>query len=184
MWVSGDIKAKTNNRFIPNIPTYEAFTVPHRDEVNGIVYSTKPLIYMGNVIDKFWIRFQNGKAIEYKAEIGNEFLEKMITIHPNADFLGEVALVPHSSPISQSGLLWYNTLYDENASCHLALGKAYPSTLAGVENLSEEEKMAKGLNQSLSHNDFMIGSACINIIGKTEDGKEIQIFKDGEWAIK
>jgi len=139
---------------------------------------------MGNVIDKFWIRFQNGKAIEYKAEIGNEFLEKMITIHPNADFLGEVALVPHSSPISQSGLLWYNTLYDENASCHLALGKAYPSTLAGVENLSEEEKMAKGLNQSLSHNDFMIGSACINIIGKTEDGKEIQIFKDGEWAIK
>ncbi|MCL1935365.1 MAG: aminopeptidase [Defluviitaleaceae bacterium] len=183
IWVSGEKKSKKGNSFIANIPTYEVFTAPHRDEVNGIVYSTKPLIYMGNVIDKFWIKFQNGKAVEYKAEVGNEFLEKMITIHPNADFLGEVALVPHSSPISQSGLLWYNTLYDENASCHIALGKAYPSTLAGSENLSEEERMAKGLNQSLSHNDFMIGSACMNIIGKTEDGKEIQVFKDGEWSI-
>jgi len=183
IWVSGDIKAKTGNRFIPNIPTYEVFTAPHRDKVNGVVYATKPLIYMGNVIDNFWIKFQNGKVVEYKAEVGNELLEKLLKIHPNADFLGEVALVPHSSPISKSGLLWYNTLYDENASCHIALGAGYTSTLAGTKNLSEEERMAKGLNQSLSHNDFMIGSECLDIIGKTQDGEEVQIFKKGEWVI-
>ncbi|MCL1935153.1 MAG: aminopeptidase [Defluviitaleaceae bacterium] len=182
-WVSCCETAKTGNTFIANIPSYEVFTAPHRNEVNGIVYSTKPLIYMGNIIDKFWIKFEKGQAIEYKAEVGNEFLEKMITLHPNANFLGEVALVPHSSPISKLGLLWYNTIYDENASCHIALGNGYSSTLPLVENLSEEEKMEQGLNQSISHNDFMIGSECMNIVGKTEDGREIQVFKNGEWAI-
>ena len=183
IWVSCNVKAKTGNNFVFNIPTYEIFTAPNRNEVNGIVYSTKPLVYMGNIIDKFWFRFEKGRVIEYKAEVGNEFLEKMLTLHPNADFLGEVALVPHSSPISKSGLLWYNTLYDENASCHLALGSGYSFTVSGMDSLSEEEKIEKGLNQSLSHHDFMVGSECLDIIGKTQDGEEVQIFKKGEWAM-
>ncbi|MCL2611185.1 MAG: aminopeptidase [Defluviitaleaceae bacterium] len=183
IWVSCGEKAKTGYEFIANIPTEEVFTAPHANKAEGIVYSTKPLVYMGNIIDKFWIKFENGRAVEYKAEIGQDVLEKMITIHPNADRLGEVALVPHSSPISASEILWYNTLYDENASCHLALGKGYTYTVAGMEGLSEDEQMAKGLNSSLSHNDFMIGSACLEIIGKSGDGKEIQVFKDGEWSI-
>ncbi|MCL1925367.1 MAG: aminopeptidase [Defluviitaleaceae bacterium] len=183
VWVSCGEEAKTGNAFIANIPTEEVFTAPHKDEVNGIVYATKPLVYLGNVIDKFWVKFEKGRAVEYKAEIGNDVLEKMITVHPNADFLGEVALVPQSSPISTSGILWYNTLYDENASCHIALGNGYSYTVAGTEGLSEEELMAKGLNQSMSHNDFMIGSACLEIIGKTYDAKDVPVFKDGEWAI-
>ena len=183
MLVTCETKAKNGNTFISNIPTYEVYTAPHREEANGVVHATKPLIYMGNIIDKFWVRFEKSCAVEYKAEIGHEFLEKMITSQPNADFLGEVALVPHSSPISQSGLIWYNTIYDENASCHIALGRGYDVTLAGMDGLSEDEKMAKGLNQSLSHNDFMIGSACMDIIGKTEDGTEIKVFENGEWAV-
>jgi len=182
-WVGGSKQAKTGNMFIANIPTEEIFTTPHKDEVNGIVYSTKPLIYMGNVIDDFWIKFEKGRATSYKANIGHEFLEKMITAHLNADFLGEVALVSQSSPISKLGIVWYNILYDENASCHLALGSAYSYTVADTDGLSEDEKMAKGINQCLSHNDFMIGSACMNIVGIKEDGKKVQIFENGEWAI-
>ena len=182
-WVGGSKQAKTGNMFIANIPTEEIFTTPHKDEVNGIVYSTKPLIYMGNIIDDFWIKFEKGRATAYKANIGHEFLEKMITAHPNADFLGEVALVPQSSPISKLGIVWYNVLYDENASCHLALGNAYSYTVEDTEGLSEDELMAKGINRCLSHNDFMIGSDCMNIVGKTEDGREIDIFQNGEWAI-
>ena len=173
----------TGNSFIANIPTYEVFTAPHRTEVNGIVHATKPLVYMGNIIDKFWIRFEKGCAVEYKAEIGQEFLEKLITIHPNSNFLGEVALVPYSSPISKSGILWYKTLYDENASCHIALGNGYSYTMSGSDGLSEEEKMAKGLNQSLAHTDFMIGSKCLSITGEAEDGSTIQIFENGEFVI-
>ena len=182
-WASCGEKAKTGNVFIANIPTEEVFTAPHRDRVNGIVYATKPLVYMGNIIDKFWIKFEKGKVVDYKAEIGHDILEKMITIHEDADRLGEVALVPHSSPISASGILWYNTLYDENASCHIALGRGYAFTLPKTQGLSEEEAAKMGLNQSLSHNDFMIGSACLSITGKTTDGLIVEVFKDGEWAI-
>ena len=182
-WASCGEKAETGNVFIANIPTEEVFTAPHRERADGIVYATKPLVYLGNIIDKFWIKFEKGKVVDYKAEIGHDILEQMLTVNENADRLGEVALVPHSSPISTSGILWYNTLYDENASCHIALGRGYSFTLPKTQGLDEASCEKEGLNQSLSHNDFMIGSACLSILGKTKDGKEIEIFKDGEWSI-
>ncbi|MCL2168824.1 MAG: aminopeptidase [Defluviitaleaceae bacterium] len=183
VWISCGEKAKTGYNFIANIPTEEVFSAPHRTGVNGIVYSTKPLVYMGDIIDEFWIKFKDGKAVEYDAKVGKNLLEKLITTHKNADHLGEIALVPHSSPISQSGILWYNTLYDENASCHLAFGRGYGDCVKGAVGKSEEEQMEMGLNHSLAHEDFMVGSACMDIIGTTFDGKEVQVFKQGEWAI-
>ena len=173
VWVACGEKAKTGNTFIANIPTEEVFTAPHRTGVNGIVHATKPLIYMGNVIDGFWIRFKDGEAVEWDAKTGKDILEKLLHTHANAKFLGELALVPHSSPISQSGLLWYNTLYDENASCHIALGRGYNYTLSGTEGKTEDELMAMGLNQSMEHSDFMIGSADMQITGVTHDGKQL-----------
>ena len=183
IWVACGEEAQTGNTFIANIPTEEVFTAPHRTGTNGIVYATKPLIYMGNVIDDFWIQFKDGEAIAWDAKVGKEILEKLLHNHANAKFLGEVALVPHSSPISQSGLLWYNTLYDENASCHLALGRGYNFTLAGTENKTEAELIAMGLNQSMEHSDFMIGSADMRITGTTHDGKEVTVFEQGEWVL-
>jgi len=182
-WISCGEEAKTGFNFIANIPTEEVFSAPHRTGVNGIVYSTKPLIYLGDIIDEFWVKFKDGKVVEFDAKQGKNLLEKLITTHKNADYLGEIALVPHSSPISQSGILWYNTLYDENASCHLAFGKGYGDCVEGAVGKTEEEQMEMGLNQSLTHEDFMIGSACMDIIGTTFDGQEIAVFKQGEWAI-
>lgn len=183
IWVSCGEIASTGHAFVANIPTEEVFTAPHRAGTNGIVYASKPLTYMGNIIDQFWIKFKNGQAIEWDAEIGKEFLDKLITTHPNADYLGEVALVPSESPISQSGILWYNTLFDENASCHLALGRGYDFNLSGTANKSQDELMDMGLNQSLEHTDFMIGSADLSITGVSQTGEIIQVFKDGEWAL-
>ena len=182
-WISCGEKAKTGYNFIANIPTEEVFSAPHRTGVNGIVYSTKPLVYLGDIIDEFWVKFKDGKVTEFDAKKGRDLLEKLITTHKNADYLGEIALVPHSSPISQSGILWYNTLYDENASCHLAFGKGYGDCVEGAVGKTEEEQMEMGLNQSLAHEDFMIGSACMDIIGTTHDGKQVDVFKKGEWAI-
>ncbi|MCL2574233.1 MAG: aminopeptidase [Defluviitaleaceae bacterium] len=183
-WVACGEKAGTGYNFIANIPTEEVFTTPHRTGTNGVVYATKPLVHMGDVIDGFWLKFKDGKVTEYGAEKNQHLLEKLLTTHPNADFLGEVALVPHSSPISASGILWYNTLYDENASCHLALGKAYPYTVkGGLEANSDEEKHALGINTSLTHEDFMMGSADMSIIGETYDGKKVAVFEQGEWAV-
>jgi aminopeptidase len=183
IWVACGEEAKTGFNFIANIPTEEVFTAPLRTGVNGIVYSTKPLVYMGDLIDEFWLKFKDGKVVEFGAKQNENLLEKLITTHPNSDYLGEIALVPHSSPISQSGILWYNTLYDENASCHLALGRGYSYTLSGTDEKTDEELNAMGLNQSLAHEDFMVGSACMDIVGTTQDGKQIPIFKQGEWAI-
>jgi aminopeptidase len=183
VWVACGEQAKTGFNFIANIPTEEVFTAPLRTGANGIVYSTKPLVFMGDVIDGFWLRFKDGKVVEYDAEKNKHLLEKLLTTHENSEYLGEVALVPHSSPISQSGILWYNTLYDENASCHLALGRGYSYTLSGTEGKNDEELNAMGLNQSLAHEDFMVGSSCLDIIGTTYDGKEVFVFKQGEWAI-
>jgi len=183
LWVACGEEAGTGYNFVANIPTEEVFTAPHRTGTNGIVYATKPYVYMGDVIEDFWFKFKDGKVVEYGAKKGKELLEKMLTTHPNAEYLGEVALVPHSSPISQSGILWYNTLYDENASCHLALGNAYPYTVKGAVGKSEEELHAMGVNQSLAHEDFMMGSADMSIIGVTHDGKEVKVFEQGEWAI-
>ena len=183
IWVSCGEKAGTGYPYIANIPTEEVFTAPDRLRVNGTVYATKPLVYMGDLIEDFWLKFKDGKVEEVFAKKNQVLLEKLISTEKNADYLGEVALVPHSSPISQSGILWYNTLYDENASCHLALGRAYASTVKDTKDKSEEQLTEMGLNQSLQHSDFMMGSADMDIIGTTPDGKQIQIFKGGEWVI-
>ncbi|MDR2182875.1 MAG: aminopeptidase [Clostridiales bacterium] len=183
IWVACGEEAATGHNFVANIPTEEVFTAPLRTGTNGIVYATKPYVYMGDVIEGFWFKFKDGKVVDHGAKKGGQLLQKMLTTHPNADYLGEVALVPHSSPISQSGILWYNTLYDENASCHLALGNAYPYTVKGAVGKTEDELNAMGVNQSLSHEDFMMGSADMSIIGVTHDGKEVAVFKQGEWAI-
>ncbi|MCL2839976.1 MAG: aminopeptidase [Defluviitaleaceae bacterium] len=182
-WISCGQSTQTGNAFISNLPTYEIYTAPHRNQVTGIVYATKPIIYMGNIIDDFGIRFEEGQVIDYKANVGQEHLQALISRYPNGNFLGEVALVPQSSPISYLGLLWYRTIYDENASSHLALGNGYPPTVKDTESLTEAERMARGLNQCESHVDFMIGSPCLQVIGKTHDGQHVQVFTNGEWAI-
>ena len=182
-WIACGERAKTGVNFVANMPTEEVFTAPQRDGVNGKVFSTKPLIYMGDTIENFWLLFKDGKVVEFDAEKNRNLLEKLLTSDEGASFLGEVALVPHSSPISQSGILWYNSLYDENASCHLALGEGYPDCIAGAVGKSDDEQAAMGLNQSLEHEDFMIGSQDLDIIGTTQNGEKIQIFKGGEWAL-
>jgi aminopeptidase len=151
--------------------------------VEGIVYSTKPLSYNGELIEDFNIRFEKGKAVEAHAKKGEELLKKMISMDEGAAYLGEVALVPYDSPISNSNILFYNTLYDENASCHLALGKAYTCNIKGYENMTMQDFKKMGINDSLNHVDFMIGAKDTNIIGVCKDGKKIQVFKDGNWAI-
>lgn len=182
IWVSCGEPAGTGHNFIANIPTEEVFTAPYRTGTNGIVYATKPLVHMGDVIDNFWIKFENGKVVEFYAEKNQDLLKELIYTHPNADYLGEIALVPNLSPISQSGILWYNTLYDENASCHIALGRAYPTTVKGTEGKTEEELNEMGVNQSLTHSDFMIGSPDMNITGIKHDGTKVPVFIDGNWA--
>jgi len=182
IWVGGSVKTKTGVNFVPNMPTEEVLTAPQKDGVNGIVYATKPLSYMGDVIDDFWLRFEDGKVVEYSATKNENLLKKLIEFDDGSSFLGEMALVPNSSPISQSGILWYNTVYDENASCHFALGEAYPMCVKGAIDKSEEEQLSMGLNQSLEHADFMVGSADMDIVGTTQDGQEVQVFKQGEWA--
>ena len=166
----------------PNIPTEECFISPKRGEAEGIVYSTKPLSYQGQLIDKFSIRFENGKAVEAKAEVGEELLNTMISMDEGAAYLGECALVPEKSPIAESGLLFYNTLFDENAACHLALGMGYCDTIRDHHNKSLEECRAMGINDSMIHEDFMIGCDSMNIDAITRDGKTIPIFRNGNWA--
>ena len=166
----------------PNIPTEECFISPKRGEAEGIVYSTKPLSYQGQLIDNFSIRFEKGKAVEAKAEVGEELLNTMISMDEGAAYLGECALVPEKSPIAESGLLFYNTLFDENAACHLALGMGYADTIRDHHNKSLEECRQLGINDSMIHEDFMIGCASMNIDAITRDGKTIPIFRQGNWA--
>ena len=170
------------NIFNPNIPTEEVFTTPKAGKAEGIVYSTKPLSYMGELIDNFSIRFENGKVVEVKAEKGEKLLQEMVSMDEGAGKLGEVALIPYQSPISQSGVLFYNTLFDENASCHLALGAGFNECLKGFENYSDEECKKRGVNESMIHVDFMIGAKDTCVIGTTKTGEKVQIFKDGNWA--
>ncbi len=174
----------TNNWFNPNLPTEEVFTMPHKDGANGVVHSTKPLNYAGNLIDNFTITFKDGKVVDFTAEKGYDTLKTLLEIDEGASRLGEVALVPHESPISLSNLTFYNTLYDENASCHLALGKAYPTNIENGAEQTMEELSKRGVNNSLVHEDFMIGSQLLNIDGVTKDGKREPIFRDGNWALE
>ena len=171
-----------NITFNPNIPSEECFTSPKRGRADGIVYASMPLSYMGQLIDKFWIRFKDGKAVEWNAETNNELLTKMITMDEGAAYLGECALVPYDSPIKNSGILFYNTLFDENAACHLALGRGFQDCIKDFEKRSLQECRDLGMNHSMIHVDFMIGTEDLNITAKTRDGKEVPIFRNGNWA--
>ena len=168
--------------FNPNIPTEECFISPKRGEAEGIVYATKPLSYRGQLIENFSIRFEKGKAVEVKAEKGEELLKTMISMDEGAAYLGECALVPQASPIAQSGLLFYNTLFDENAACHLALGMGFADTIQDFQNRSLEECRELGINDSMIHEDFMIGCDTINIDAVCADGSVVAIFRSGNWA--
>ena len=168
--------------FNPNIPTEECFISPKKGEADGIVYSSKPLSYQGQLIDNFWIRFENGKAVESGAEVGAELLNTMLTMDEGAGYLGECALVPQHSPICESGILFYNTLFDENAACHLAVGKGFMFSVKDFENRTQEECYELGINESMIHVDFMIGCDSMNIDGICEDGSTVAIFRNGNWA--
>lgn len=165
-----------------NMPTEEVFTTPLKEGVNGTVRSTKPLSYSGNLIENFSLTFEKGKIVQFTAEQGYDVLKRLIETDEGSHYLGEVALVPHDSPISRKNLIFYNTLFDENASNHLAIGNAYAFCLEGGKAMSKEEQEQHGLNQSLTHVDFMIGSAEMNIDGETADGKREAIFRNGNWA--
>lgn len=166
----------------PNIPSEEIFTSPKAGDAEGIVYSTKPLSYQGELIEDFSVRFEKGKVVEVKAKKNQELLEKMISMDEGAAMLGECALIADDSPINNAGILYYNTLFDENASCHLALGKGFANCVRGYEELSQEELAKLGLNDSMIHVDFMIGCKDMQITGITAKGERVAIFKDGNWA--
>ena len=178
---AGSINAR-GERFIANMPTEEVFTAPDNRRIDGVVTSTKPLSYSGNTIENMTFTFKDGRVVDVKAEKGEDVLKKLLDTDEGAKSLGEVALVPDSSPISQSGITFFNTLFDENASNHLALGSAYAFSLQGGTEMSEEELKAAGLNRSQTHVDFMIGSKEMNIDGIKKDGSRVPIFRNGEWA--
>lgn len=180
-FTGGKEKSTDGIDFTANMPTEEIFTSPDRLSANGRVYASLPLVYNGNTIENFYLDFKDGKIINVHAEKGEDFLREIINIDEGAKYLGEIAFVQHDSPIQNLNMLFYETLYDENASCHLAIGEAYP-TIEGAELLSKEERMKLGLNYSLTHVDFMIGTADLSIIGVKENGEEMIIMKDGNFA--
>ena len=182
IFAGGKEKTLQGRIFNPNIPTEEVFTSPKAGAAEGIVYSSKPLSYMGELIEDFSLRFENGSVVEVKAKKGEELLKKMVSMDEGAARLGECALIPYNSPINESGVLFYNTLFDENASCHFALGHGFNECLKGFEKLTDEECKAKGINDSMIHVDFMIGTKDMSIVGVKENGERVQIFKDGNWA--
>ncbi len=182
LWCGAGSVNEKGDEFMANMPTEEVFTVPHKDGVNGYVSSTKPLSYGGNIIDNFKITFENGRIVNVEAEQGEDVLKKLVATDEGSHYLGEVALVPFHSPISQSNILFYNTLFDENASNHLAIGSAYAFCIEGGKTMSREELLENGLNQSITHVDFMIGSAEMNIDGITDGGSSEAVFRNGNWA--
>ena len=183
IWGGGSEKSTAGIWFNANMPTEEIFTMPKRNYVNGIVYATKPLNFQGKLIDKFHIEFKDGKAVKWDAKVGMDALNNLINYDEGSSYLGEVAIIEDDSPISQSNILFYNTLFDENASCHLALGAAYPSNMVNGVNMTKEELLNNNCNVSLTHVDFMFGSSCMNITGITNDNKEINIFEKGKFII-
>ena len=181
-WRGGGDTSLQGIYFNPNMPTEESFISPKRGEAEGIVYATLPLSYQGTLIEDFWMRFEGGKAVEVGAKKGEELLKTMVTMDEGAAYLGECALVPQSSPISQSGLLFYNTLFDENASCHLAMGRGFADCIQGFENKSLKECQELGINDSMIHVDFMIGCDTMDIDAICADGSIVPIFRAGNWA--
>ncbi|MDF2682571.1 MAG: aminopeptidase [Brevibacillus sp.] len=183
LWRGGVSVNKKGIPFVANLPTEEVFTAPLKEGVNGVVRSTKPLSYRGSLIENFTLTFANGRIVDFTAEKGYEVLKGLITTDEGSHYIGEVALVPHQSPISQTNLIFYNLLLDENASNHLAIGNAYSSCIEGGENMTEEELQKQGINRSLTHVDFMIGSSEMNIDGETADGNREPLIRDGNWAL-
>ena len=181
IWEAGDDITLSGQSFIANIPTEELFTAPLKTGVNGVVYSSMPLVHDGAIIDKFHFVVKDGKIVEAHAEKGEETLKGAISVDEGASYFGEVALVPYDSPISNQKILFYNTLFDENAACHIAFGEAYPC-MEGGKKMSKDELKAHGLNDSFTHVDFMIGTADLSIVGTTHDGQQVPIFVDGNFA--
>jgi aminopeptidase len=181
-WTGASEMAGTGVEFIANLPTEEIFSLPHRDRVNGRVVASKPLSLNGNLVNGFWFELKDGKIVDLHADVGEEILRKSVALDEGSSYLGEVALVPYDSPISNTNILFYETLFDENAACHFAFGEAYPC-IQGADKLSPQEQAALGINQSINHVDFMVGTADLEIIGTTPDGREIQVFEEGNFAL-
>lgn len=183
IWAGGCEKTQGGIEFNPNMPTEEIFCMPDKYRVNGVVYSSKPLNYAGKIVDQFWLEFKDGKVVNYHAEKEQDSLKELIEFDEGSSYIGEVALVPFHSPISNSNILFHNTLFDENASCHLALGRAYPMNVKGGTEMSEEELAKTGANISLTHVDFMFGTHDMTIKGIKEDGSEVDVFINGDFVI-
>ena len=182
IWAGGAEHSLNGYEFAPNIPTEEVFSMPHSHGVNGKVVSTKPLSYSGKLIENFFLEFKEGKVVNYGAEKEVEALKYLLEMDEGSSRLGEVALISHNSPISNQNILYYNTLFDENASCHLALGNAYTMNIKDGNSLSEEELVKKGYNKSMNHVDFMFGSEDMDVDGITYDGKVVPIFRKGNFV--
>ena len=182
LFLGGGEYTLSGNFFNPNIPSEEVFITPKRGEAEGIVYSSRPFCYRGELIEDFYIRFKDGRAVEWDAKKNKELLTPLINMDEGAHYLGECALVPHDSPISNSGLLFYNTLFDENAACHLAIGEGFSNCIKDYDKYTLEECRKMGVNESMIHEDFMIGTATLNITAILKDGSEVAIFKNGNWA--
>lgn len=181
LWLGGSERTPAGHEFVANMPTEEVFTLPKKTSINGKVVSSKPLNYNGNLIEEFSLTFKDGKIVDFQAARGQEILKHLIETDDGSCYLGEVALVPFDSPISNSKILFFNTLFDENASCHLAIGKAYPVCIEGGENMTKEELASLGVNDSLVHEDFMIGTNDLEITGITADGKKVSVFTKGNF---
>ena len=183
VWSGGSNTCRAGFPFVANMPTEEVFTAPLRDGIDGVVYAAMPLVHNGNIIEGLRFVIRDGRIVEAHADKGEDILKAAIAEDEGASYFGEVALVPHDSPISNQKLLFYNTLFDENAACHLAFGEAYPECIEGGEAMSREELREKGLNSSITHVDFMIGTSDLSIVGTTKDGREIPVFVNGSFAL-
>lgn len=183
LWSTGGSVSTKGQSFIANMPTEEIFTAPLKTGINGTVYAAMPLVDNGNIIDGFHFVVKDGKITEAHAEKGEEFLKAAISVDEGASYFGEVALVPYDSPISNQKILFYNTLFDENASCHIAFGEAYPECIENGAQMEREQLEEKGLNYSITHVDFMVGTADLSIVGTTHDGREVPVFVNGNFAI-
>lgn len=183
IWEGGSGFSEAGDRFFPNIPTEEVFSMPDADRVDGTLRATMPLSVRGQLVDKFHFTFKNGKVVDYDAAVGKQILDDLLKTDEGASHLGEIALVAHNSPISNTGVLFKNTLFDENASCHFALGAAYSENLQGATERSEEENRKLGMNDSVIHVDFMVGGKDVTVTGIKADGSEVVLLQDGEWMI-
>lgn len=183
MWEGAQSETPTGQTFIANLPTEEVFTAPHKDKVEGIVYATKPYVYHGDLIEGLWVRFEKGKVVEHGAARNAHLLDMLLSTDEGSRSIGEIALVPKTSPINQSGILFYNTLFDENAACHIAFGDGYPGTIKGGTAMNGEQLLEHGVNHSLIHEDVMVGAEDMDITGICKNGETVDIFKDGSWCL-